>query len=182
MESRHRLYGSYYFISNEKVEHSRMAFNITGLLAALGGLSSLMVAVAKGAGSYFQHQYIIAKFIKSLYFIEIPKFKTIHVFGMSLNLMSDTKIKFTMGETILTNMKWLYYSIKKPDHRICEEYTKGQQLLLKGTERVYNDLSLITIVQSIQKLKAVCSVLADHVNHTGLQDEIKDLYYTNNLI
>ena len=146
MESRHRLYGSYYFISNEKVEHSRMAFNITGLLAALGGLSSLMVAVAKGAGSYFQHQYIIAKFIKSLYFTKMPRFKSIFVFGLNLNLMSDEKIKFSMGETILTNMKWLYYSIKKPDHRICKLYTEQEQLLLKGTERVYNDLSRITIV------------------------------------
>ena len=123
-----------------------MAFNITGLLAALGGLSSLLVAVAKGAGAYFQHQYIIAKFIKSLYYTEIPRFKSINVFGLNLNLMWDKNIKFTMGETILTNMKWLYYSIKKPDHRICQEYTKQEQLLLKGYERVYNDLSLITIV------------------------------------
>ena len=88
-ETRQTLYGSYFFVSNERVEHSRKVYSIVDLLAALGGLLSLLLAVFKGIGHFFNKEQIVAKFIRSLYFTKEPKSVKISWMGLKYQAFSD---------------------------------------------------------------------------------------------
>lgn len=62
--------GAYFFLSEERLEHSRDMYNILKLLGAFGALSSVIFTVHTLIGSYINIKVIRAKIIRSLYFLE----------------------------------------------------------------------------------------------------------------
>lgn len=55
------LFGSYFFLSDDRVDHLLEAYNIVMILASLGGLSSLVFKRFKGFAAYYNKNYIMAE-------------------------------------------------------------------------------------------------------------------------
>ena len=84
------LFGSYFFLSTEIVNHQRNVYNIVNLLASIGGLISGVFVTFRLLVQYINKQFIMGKFIRNLYFIELPEQKTLNIFGTK---MTFTKVK-----------------------------------------------------------------------------------------
>jgi len=58
------MVGQYFFLSGERLEHRRHAFNILQILATIGGLSSGLFGVIKVISTAITHRIVVSKFIK----------------------------------------------------------------------------------------------------------------------
>ena len=66
------MYATFWFLSNKQVVHNREAYNIIMLFAVFGGLAKVIMTTFQVIGEELNKQVIMAKFIRSLYFIEKP--------------------------------------------------------------------------------------------------------------
>jgi hypothetical protein len=82
------FWASYFFQSEELVAHNRAVYNILMLLGSLGGLINGALLAFKVVTTYVNRQFIMGKFIRSLYFLEVPQAKKIKLFGKSMTRMS----------------------------------------------------------------------------------------------
>ena len=67
------LWATYFFLSDEKIEHSLNVYNIFSVLSAVGGIMSLLLGFLTNIFVVVNRKYIIAKLIRSLYFKNVPK-------------------------------------------------------------------------------------------------------------
>ena len=70
LERNQILFGCFFFLSDERMAHSRDAYNILKLLAAFGALYSMIFSSLEGVGKFINSKIIRAKFIRALYFVE----------------------------------------------------------------------------------------------------------------
>lgn len=102
-EKGEKLYGTYWFLHTMQVNHSREAYNIIMLCAVFGGLAKGIVIIAEFIGKYINQKVIMAKFIRSFYFIpkekkEQPTLKMM-LFKKKFNFMDQcNSIKFTFKD------------------------------------------------------------------------------------
>ena len=82
------LFGSYFFLSTEVVNHKRSVYSIVNLLGSIGGLASGLFVSLRVIVQYVNNQQIMGKFIRNLYFIELPKEKTFKIFGTRMTVSS----------------------------------------------------------------------------------------------
>ena len=62
------LFGSYFFMSEEEVKHSRNVWNIMSLLGDFGGLLDIFLLVFVICCSFVNEKQMIAKSIRAIYF------------------------------------------------------------------------------------------------------------------
>ena len=72
IDNESKIFGTYFFLSNDLVEHHRNVYNIINLLAEFGGVWGLVFALYKLIGSTINRKLITAKFINELYFFLDP--------------------------------------------------------------------------------------------------------------
>ena len=63
-EGRRILNNQSFFLSNERIEHKRKAYNILQVIATLGGLSAGLFGLIKSISTPITHSIVISKFIK----------------------------------------------------------------------------------------------------------------------
>jgi len=66
-EGRRILNNQSFFLSNERIEHKRKAYNILQVIATLGGLSAGLFSLIKFISTPITHRIVISKFIKQFY-------------------------------------------------------------------------------------------------------------------
>lgn len=64
------LYSTKFYLSDEKVTHLFLTENILIVIAGIGGIHRILMIIFKIAGSQFNANNIMAKYIRSLYFIK----------------------------------------------------------------------------------------------------------------
>ena len=62
-----QIYGTFFFLSDELVTHSRDAENILSLMANFGGLISLAFTILSYPGQWTNQRLLFSKFIRTLY-------------------------------------------------------------------------------------------------------------------
>jgi hypothetical protein len=73
MVTHKQLYGTFFFIADEYVTHSRDAENILGVLSKFGGLFALIMKVFAKPGIFANNNLIFAKFIRTLFLEKVDK-------------------------------------------------------------------------------------------------------------
>jgi len=66
-EGRRVLVGQYFFLSHERIEHKRKAYNILQVIATFGGLSAGLFGIITSISTPITHSIVISKFIKQFY-------------------------------------------------------------------------------------------------------------------
>ena len=61
------LFGSYFFLSNRKIEHHRNVMNILDATSQLGGLLSTVVGVFGGIGFFLNTRFFMGYLIKTIF-------------------------------------------------------------------------------------------------------------------
>lgn len=61
------IFGTYFFLADEYVTHSRDAENILGVLAKFGGLFSLAINLLAVPGKFSNKRLLFSKFIRTLF-------------------------------------------------------------------------------------------------------------------
>ena len=64
------LFSAYFFLADNRKEHSRDAYNILKLLAAFFALYRVIMNINSNVGKYINVKVIRAKFIRALFFAE----------------------------------------------------------------------------------------------------------------
>ena len=67
------IFGAYFFLSDDMVNHYRVVYNIINLLAEFGGLNSVLFVAYQFLGKRITKNIIVAKFIRSLFFVPCEK-------------------------------------------------------------------------------------------------------------
>lgn len=67
------LFSSYFFMGNEVKYHEFTAFNFIDVLSSIGGLFSVIASFFGVIAYWINERTIIAKYIRSLYFIDKPE-------------------------------------------------------------------------------------------------------------
>jgi hypothetical protein len=62
-----QIYGTFFFLSDELVTHSRDAENFLSILSKFGGLFTLSIAILTIPGRYTTRRLLFSKFIRTLY-------------------------------------------------------------------------------------------------------------------
>ena len=73
------LYGTYYFLENERIEHRRIAYSILNALSEIGGLSVALLGVLGTFCSPITYNIVASRFIKALYYKKQRSHK--HIIG-----------------------------------------------------------------------------------------------------
>ena len=61
------LFGSYFFLSNRKIEHHRNVMNILDAVSQLGGLLSTVFGVFGGVGFFVNTRFFMGYIIKRIF-------------------------------------------------------------------------------------------------------------------
>lgn len=64
------LFVSNFYMSNLRVEHSRIVYNILQLFSSVGGMLAILKSYFKLVVLFINRRYITAKFIRSIYFVD----------------------------------------------------------------------------------------------------------------
>ena len=67
-ENHQMLWATYFFMSDERVDHSQNVYNIFSVLSSVGGIMSLLLGFLTNIFIVVNRKFIIAKLIRSLYF------------------------------------------------------------------------------------------------------------------
>ena len=67
------LWGSFFFLSNEVIEHQYSVKTISSVFSNVGGLLAIVMGLLKMPFNFVNRKFIIAKLIRNLYFKEIPE-------------------------------------------------------------------------------------------------------------
>ena len=67
MEDRHVLCGTFFFLSDQRIEHSRIVFDIMALLSEVGGLAGVIFGALAFLCIEITHVHVIDKFIRRFY-------------------------------------------------------------------------------------------------------------------
>ena len=62
------LFGAYFFVSTDQVNYHFDVFNIIYLAQSIGGIFGLLLAMFRFIGEYINHELVLAKFIRSLFY------------------------------------------------------------------------------------------------------------------
>jgi hypothetical protein len=62
-----QIYGTFFFLSDELVTHSRDAENFLGVLSKFGGLFTLAINILTIPGRFTNKRLLFSKFIRTLY-------------------------------------------------------------------------------------------------------------------
>ena len=158
-----QFFGCYFFLSNDLNKYHFEVYNVIHVAQSLGGIFALLLFVFRAIGGYINKQIIIAKFIRSLFYVykdeeEILKRKE-HVENVEDNDIDDLKcIKFSFRDK--------FYS--------CRRKSDKQKIFKRGKEMVENEMNMFTMLQTMQKLKAAVTILVGP--NIGLKKEIQKLY------
>ena len=68
-----RLFGTYFFISEEMVEHNYHSQNLSEIMAQFVALTLLIYRSMQLLGSYINKKVIVAKLMRSMYFLQRSK-------------------------------------------------------------------------------------------------------------
>jgi hypothetical protein len=153
-EEGHLLFRLKYSMSDEMVRHTYTAQNIMDMTSDFGGLLGVVLVVFDLLAKFINEKVIKAKFIRSLFFVKkpailIPKFKVnigesyLH---KKLSSFSIVKVRFYNCFRSRANSD----QIKELDQ---------QKLFQQGEEQVDNELCLINILQTLQKLRAATAII-----------------------
>ena len=141
------IFGTYFFLSEDVVHHYRFVYNIINLLAEFGGLNSVMLAVYKVLGSMLSINLINAKILKNLFFV--PVVKDYENKSMKVN---QVKLRFS------DKYEKLYW-LKSKLGLVNTDDKFNHQLYVEGLKQLEKSLSLVNLLQHINKFKAALSVL-----------------------
>jgi len=67
MEERYLLSGQFFFLADERIEHSRQIATYLDVMSILGGFASLVFSVTAFMTSSISYQYILLNIIKKVY-------------------------------------------------------------------------------------------------------------------
>lgn len=100
--------------------------------------------------------------------MDIPQRHSMKIFGQKIEKTKTEQIKFTWKDKLFGLKAYLCCRMKR---------SKSEELFQKGQERIYNEMNLFTICQTLQKLKASVSVIVAKDDQKFKQ--IQDVYYQN---
>ena len=84
---REQLSGTYFFLSNDRMEHSRVAFSFIQLLAEVGGLIGMLYIIVEYIGVSINEYVIITNIVEKLYF----EFEGCYLNTVSLSLLQRVR-------------------------------------------------------------------------------------------
>ena len=67
-ETHRIIFGAYFFLSEQRLEHSRFVYNLIQLASTAGGLIAGIWASFGVMVMFINEQYLIAKFVRALFF------------------------------------------------------------------------------------------------------------------
>ena len=134
------MWGSYFFVSDELVSHSRTVEGYVSVMSNFGGLIEFLLLPLIAIMHSLNNKNLLTKSIRNLYF-ETESQK-------NLKLRS---LRFTWRDKL--------GCLPKPLRICCRD--KSLRLLKKGESRVKEDLSIYRIIEAIYKMKASISVLTN---------------------
>ena len=73
-EEKHNiLFGTYFFLSNVRVDHHRFAFKFIDLLTNLGGIQALSLVLLTSLGEYINTQLYMRKMMNELHYVKMKR-------------------------------------------------------------------------------------------------------------
>ena len=119
VEKNQIIFGAYFFLSDEIIHFNRKLFNVVDLLADIGGLLGGIFAVMRLVIRYVNVQFIMGKFIRNLYYLDLPETKTLKMFGTEMNVTKLKQIKFNW----VIKMIELRMLFCKPCRKHCKRFS-----------------------------------------------------------
>ena len=156
----HVIFGAYFFYSQERLEHSRQAFTFVNILAEIGGLFECFILVFGSIALIINDKLMIAKYIRMLYFKKLLSSK---------DQDKDKKLRPKLDKINFS------FIDKMSDFKVCimcwakrklKHLTRNQKLYQRGKQRVEEDMNVVDILLTLQKVKAGLSVLMHDQSYT----------------
>ena len=134
-KNRHILLGVYFFIGDIMHEDTRTVFDWFGLLSEFGGMQGIIIIFFEYVISTFDDAQMVSKSVRNLFFR-----------------------KGSNGPELL-RFKFFNTLSEYPLMCFCPKRSKGTRLFEAGQERMRNELDVLRIVQTLQKVKSSIKVL-----------------------
>ena len=169
--------------------HNRNMYNIIDMLSELGGLLGASFSVLQVILQYINLQFIMGKFIRNIYFLEMPEKKRLGIFKQIFTRTKVITIKFNWWIKMLEAREFIHIPFnmcrrkksQKDIVKISRTKKDFQELVfIKGREMAMNEMNIYTIIQTLQKLKAGLSVLVN--DDKEILQKIHKLYVKNAII
>ena len=92
------IFGSYFFLSDDRIEHQRTVFTMQDVMAKFGGMCRLVFAFFGFIGLQLNQKMLFAKYIRNMYFkrsknenLEAIRFRYCDIFSQLLPCFKDSK-------------------------------------------------------------------------------------------
>jgi hypothetical protein len=151
--NRHILLGVYFFIGDIMHEDTRTVFDWFGLLSEFGGMQGIIIIIFEFFIFSNNDVQMVTKSVRSIFFRRGPK-----------------------GPELL-RFRFLHTLPEYPFACFCPKKSKGARLFDTGQDRIKNELDVLRIVQTLQKVKASIKVLVDKGRDPEVVDAIKAQYH-----
>lgn len=167
------LFASYFFMDNNIIYHEFTAFNVVDILSSIGGLFSVIASVFGVFALWINEKTIVAKYIRSLYFIGKPEELKRKLYAGS----GDGGYQ-AINDIMIIKSRF-YNSFWRKANSEQDKEIDQKELFCKGEEKVQEELCIFNILSTLQKLRAAVSVLVDRSDCKSCVNDILDLYYKN---
>jgi hypothetical protein len=165
-ESQLMLFGSYFFLSDETLLHTRKAYDLLSVLSDFGGILEIFMFIFFAVWNKYNEQGLLIKSIRAVYFeTEVDQDSHPH------NGHDLKPIKLRILDSFSRLLKRLCCCVKK------QEDSHTEALYTKAKYRIRQDLNMFRIIQAIHKIKATLSVLIGPDVGSETFKQIKETYY-----
>jgi len=139
------LFGSYFFLATDKLIYHFDVYNIIYVVQSLGGIYVILLAIFKAIGHYINQQVVMAKFVRSLFYVYKDKneIRTQEKFEHNLegNRVYDG----------IEEIKCIKFSFKDKftSCRRRASHSDNQVIFSTGKEKVKNEMNMFSMLQTI---------------------------------
>ena len=164
IENQLNMQAYYFFMSNQRVKHSRSVYTLLKVMSDFGGMIEIFTMLFAWSCTAFNDRQFLAKMIRALYFKDNSEP------GTDSNIIKIKPLKFTLREKFhdLFLLEWL---------RCCRKREKddGEKIFMVGCEQIKEDFNLFRLIQTVNKLKAAIHVVLQHNIGCNEEDILKEI-------
>ena len=148
------LWGTYFFLSDEYIEHQQTVRTIFDILSSVGGIMSLLLASFGQVFLYLNRKWIVAKLVRSLYFTYKGSQKE-----SEFSFKNISYIKFKWHHKMVFIKKFMFKCLLQMCCHKRAVFSFSDVVFAEGERHIKRDLNVFHMVQNIQKLKVAVAIL-----------------------
>ena len=142
MQTEQKIFGTFFFVAEERKVHSRDAFTYADLFSKVGGLTSLLNIVFISIASLMNMQAILASIVERIFYYE-------------KDFQSYSKMNLSLWDHF-----YVYYPFRFFLQR-CKKPNRLQKQYILGAQKVKKDLDIVYLIRRIRKLSAGFASIMD---------------------